>query len=285
MAAGRLALGALAVAAVLVVRRQFCWPGRDLLIPIGIVATLDTLIPYTLVGWAESRIESGTAAVLISAMPLFTVIIAAGVLRQEKVGPARLAGIAIGFVGVLTMIGGPSALVESGAAGQLAVICAAASYAVGALYARTLLSRVDAANFTVTKLMIGAGLAWIAMLAMGEGGGFPAMEPSDVAALATLGMVCTGIAFVLYFRIVQGIGTVGASTVTYIIPMFALLFGAVFLDETIETGTVAGMALIVSGVAAVMYAPWLEGVVRRALRRRGRCSGLTQLWLPTEVGC
>jgi drug/metabolite transporter (DMT)-like permease len=238
------------VAAVLLVRRQFCWPGRDLLIPIGIVATLDTLIPYTLVGWAESRIESGTAAVL-----------------KEKVGPARLAGIGIGFLGVLTMIGGPSALMESGAAGQIAVIGAAASYAVGALYARTLLSRVDAANFTVTKLTIGAGLASIATLAMGEGGGFPAMEPSDVAALATLGMVSTGIAFVLYFRIVQGIGSVGASTVTYIIPMFALLFGTMFLDETIETETVAGMALIVSGVAAVMYAPWVEAAVRRAIHR------------------
>jgi drug/metabolite transporter (DMT)-like permease len=106
------------------------------------------------------------------------------------------------------------------------------------------------------------------MLALGEGGGFRALEPSDAAALAALGMVSTGIAFVLYFRIVTGIGSVGASTVTYIIPMFGLLFGAVFLGEKIEAGTVAGMALVVSGVASVMYAPWFEGVAAKILHRR-----------------
>ena len=123
------------------------------------MALLDTLIPYMLVGWAETRIDSGAAAVLISAMPLFTVILAAGVLRQETVGPARLAGLAIGFAGVMVMFGDPTAFPESDTVAQFAVLCAALSYAVGALYARTLLGRVDAANFTATKLGIGAVLA------------------------------------------------------------------------------------------------------------------------------
>jgi drug/metabolite transporter (DMT)-like permease len=89
--------------------------------------------------------------------------------------------------------------------------------------------------------------------------------------LLTLGVVCTGIAFVLYFRVVAAIGSVGASTVTYIIPVFGLLFGVVALGESIEARTLAGMALIVSGVCVVMYAPWFESLVG-GLRRRVRTS-------------
>jgi drug/metabolite transporter (DMT)-like permease len=268
MAAGRLTLGALAVAAVLIASRRFRWPARQLLVPIAVVAMLDTLIPYTLVGWSQSRIESGTAAVLISTMPLFTVIFAAGVLRQEGVGPARIAGLAAGFTGVLVLIGGPSALMESSVLGQMAVVIAAVSYAAGALYARTLLPRVDAANFTATKLLIGAILAAAAMVTIGDGAGFNGLDVGNAAALAALGVVSTGLSFVVYFRIVQQVGSVGASTVTYIIPMFALLFGALFLSEAITGGTIAGMVLIVGGVAAVMYAARLERLASRLVHPR-----------------
>lgn len=267
MAAGRLALGALAVAAFLAVRGQLKSPGRGMLAPIGVVAMLDTLIPYTLVGWAQTRIDSGASAVLISAMPLFTVILAAGVLRQESVGPARLAGLAVGFAGVMVMIGDPTSFAESDTVAQIAVLCAAMSYAVGALYARTLLGRVDAANFTVTKLGIGAVLASGAVLLTGGGSGFFDMNGGDVVALLVLGVVCTGVTFVIYFRVVAGIGSVGASTVTYMIPFFALMFGAVFLDESITREVVGGMALIISGVAAVMFGPAIDGALRRALHR------------------
>jgi drug/metabolite transporter (DMT)-like permease len=270
IAAGRLALGAAAVIVVFRVRHELRWPARELIAPIALVAASDTLLPYVLVGWAESRIDSGAAAVLISVMPLFTVIFAAATMRDETVGPARLAGIAVGFVGVLMLVGGPAALGASTALGQLAVIGAAASYAAGALYARTLLKRIDAANLTATKLTIGAAIAFAAIVATGRGGGLVALDAGNAAALTALGVVCTGLSFVMYFRLVSSIGSVGASTVTYIIPMFGLLFGALTLGETIETQTLAGMALIISGVAGVMYAPWFEAHVRGVFTRRER---------------
>jgi drug/metabolite transporter (DMT)-like permease len=166
------------------------------------------------------------------------------------------------------MMGDPTALGEFDTVAQFAVIAAAASYAVGALYARSLLGRMDAANFTVTKLGIGAVLAAAATLATGGGSGFFALSGSDALALGVLGVVCTGVTFVLYFRVVAGIGSVGASTVTYLIPLFALVFGATFLDEAITRETVAGMALIISGVAAVMFGPALEGTAQNAFRRQ-----------------
>lgn len=258
IAAGRLTLGALPVLAFLSLRGALRWPGRDLLLPIAALAILDTLAPYMLVGWAESRIESGAAAVLISAMPLFTVVFAAATIRGESVGPARLAGIAAGFGGVVLLVGSPAALRDSGALGQIAVLGAAASYAAGALYARTLLRRIDATNLTGAKLATGATLASAVVLSTSSGGGLVTINGEDAAALAMLGVLCTGVSFVLYFRIVAGIGSVGASTVTYVIPVFGLLFGALVLDESIGARTLAGMALIVMGVAAVMYGQKLE---------------------------
>lgn len=268
MAAGRLALGASAVAIFLVARRELGIPRASMIGPIGVVALFDTLIPYTLVGWAQTRIDSGTAAVLIAAMPLFTVMLAAGILRQERITPARLLGLAIGFAGVMVMMGDPAAFGESDSLAQVAVLGAAASYAVGALYARTLLGRVDPANFTFVKLGIGALLAAAATFAIGDGAGFTEMNGGDIAALLILGIVCTGATFVLYFRVVAGIGSIGASTVTYMIPAFALVFGAAFLDEQVKPATIAGMALIIAGVAAVMFGPAVEAAARR-LRRRG----------------
>jgi len=269
IAAGRLALGALAVFAFLRMRGGLRRPANALILPIACVAMLDTLVPYTLVGWAESRIDSGAAAVLISAMPLFTVVFASATTQDEDIGAARLAGIAVGFAGVLMLVGSPSVIVHSGAAGQLAVVGAAASYAAGALYARTLLRRVDAANFTAVKLTLGAGLASAATLIAGDGGSLLTLGGGDAAALIVLGVVCTGLSFVLYFRIVADVGSVGASTVTYVIPVFGLLFGAVLLDETIDGRTFAGMALIVGGVATVMYGPLFERLAKRMVTKLG----------------
>lgn len=268
IAAGRLALGAVAVFVFLLLRGAVRWPGLALLLPIGAVAVLDTLVPYTLVGWAESRIDSGSAAVLISAMPLFTVMFATATKRDETIGPLRLAGVAVGFAGVLLFVGSPATILNSGAAGQLAVVGAAASYAAGALYARTLLRRVDAPNFTAVKLALGAILASVAVAITGGGGEFIGLGGADAAALVALGVVCTGLAFVLYFRIVNDVGSVGASTVTYVIPVFGLLFGVVLLDESIGGLAVAGMALIGVGVATVMYGPLLESLAER-IRHHG----------------
>lgn len=267
MAAGRLAFGSIAVFAFLRVTGTFQWPDRDLLLSIAALAMLDTVLPYMLVGWAESHIESGAAAVLMSSMPLFTVLCAALMLREEAVGPARLAGIAIGFAGVMFLVGSPVAVRDSSALGQVAVLGAAASYATGAIFVRRLLRRIDAANLTAAKLSIGAALAAVATGATGGGSGFLTLGSSETAALAVLGVVCTGCSFVLYFRIVGRAGSVGASTVTYIIPAFALLFGAMFLGEPIEPHTLAGMALIVAGVAGVMYGQSLGFVVAGAWQR------------------
>jgi len=267
IAVGRLLAGALAVAIWLHVRGMLRVPPPALLAPIALLAVLDTVAPYALVGWAESHIDSGAAAVLISTMPLFTVAFAAALLPSERAGGTKLAGVGIGFAGVLVMVGSPRTFTGSTLAGQLAVVGAASSYALGALYARRLLTRIDAPNLVASKLALGAAVAAVAMAGRGQGAALLELSPSHAAALLTLGIVCTGISFVMYFRVVAVTGSVGGSTVTYIIPAFGLLFGALFLGETIEPRTIGGMALIAAGVATVMYLPGIEqAAVWRRLR-------------------
>ena len=262
MAAGRLTLGAIAVVALMQLRGGARLPDIRFIPAIAMLALLDTVIPYTLVGHAESDIDSGTASVLISAMPLFTTIFAAATLREERIGPARLAGIAAGFSGVMVLVGGGS--FGSGSAwAEVSVVGAAASYGAGAVCARILLRRIDAISLTATKLAIGAVMATGAMAALGEGSGFGNLDAQGVAALAGLGVICTGISFAVYFGVVAAVGSVRASTVTYMIPVFGLLFGALFLDESIPGRTFGGMALIATGVAVVMYGASIDSAARR----------------------
>jgi drug/metabolite transporter (DMT)-like permease len=273
IAAGRLALGAAAIVAFQAARRSLRLPEPALVVPIAVVAVLDTVAPYLLVGWAEGRIDSGAASVLISSMPLFTVVFATAV-RQERAGVGQIAGVAIGFGGVIALFGSPGALVHSGARGEIAVIGAAATYAAGGLYARRLLRRIDATNFTAAKLSLGALMASAVAAGAGQGAPLFALDPRALAALVTLGVVCTGLSFVLYFRIVALAGSITGSTVTYVIPVFGLLFGAAILGESIAPRTLAGMALIAAGVAAVMYAPALDAGIH-AMRVRGAPLGST----------
>jgi drug/metabolite transporter (DMT)-like permease len=268
IAAGRLALGAIAMIALLRLSGPLRLPAASLIAPITLLSLLDTVIPYLLVGYAEGRIHSGTASVLISAMPLFTVLVAAGVLPDERLSASRIAGIAVGFGGVVLLAGSPS-IGEGGRLGALAMVGAAASYGAGVVLARVLLRRIDAMALTAYKLLAGAGVAWSITAAAGDGGGFAALDARGIALLAVLGVVSTGISFAAYFRIVQRIGSVRASTVTYVIPVFGLLFGALTLGESIHATTLAGMTLIIGGVATVMYAPPFDVMVQR-LRRAPR---------------
>lgn len=269
IAAGRLALGAIAMVAVLRMGGAFCLPAARLIAPIALLASLDTVVPYLLVGYAENRIDSGTASVLISAMPLFTVLVAAAALPDERLGASRVLGIAVGFGGVLLLAGSPSLGGDGGRLGALAMVGAAASYGTGVVLARVLLRRIDAMALTAYKLLAGAAVAWSITAAAGDGGGFSSLDGRGIALLAVLGVVSTGISFAAYFRIVQRIGSVRASTVTYIIPVFGLLMGAITLGEPIHATTLAGMVLIIGGVATVMYAPPFDAVMRR-LRRTAR---------------
>jgi drug/metabolite transporter (DMT)-like permease len=273
--AGRLFLGALVVFAIMAARGKTIRINRSMIGKISLLALLDSVIPFTLIAWAETRIDSGTASVLISTMPIFTVLIATTALPDERLAPARLLGIPLGFLGVLALTGGDVLNVTSGSAvGQLAVVGAAVSYGGAAVYAKVLLRTEDALSLTGTKLAAGAVMASVLVVATQGAPAYASLSAEGALALVALGVLSTAIAFTLYFWLVGAAGSVYASLVTYIVPVFGLLLGWAVLGETIGVGTALGAGLIALGVAGVMYGSVLQ---QRATRMAAWLGRLPQL--------
>ncbi len=219
---------------------------------VAVWALVGIVIPFILIAWAEEHIDSGTASVLNSSMPLFTVLFAAIFLIEEQLTPARVAGLGIGFVGVIVLTGGDVYdLRDSAVLSQLAVVGAAACYGAGAVYARSLLKEDDPVGLTGGQLVLGTLLVLPIMLVVR---GTPDYSLSVEAwlSLLALGVLGTGIAIIIYLWLVDNVGSVRSSLVTYIIPVVGLFLGWAVLNESIGINTVLGCVLIIVGVAAVM---------------------------------
>jgi drug/metabolite transporter (DMT)-like permease len=252
VAEGRIFFGALAVGAVLAIRKTSLRWQPSLWLKVGVWSLAGIVAPFVLIAWAEEHIASGTASVLNSSMPLFTALFAAAFLIEEQLTPIRLAGLAIGFVGVIVLTGGDIYdFRDSNVLGQLAVVAAAACYGGGAVYARSLLRREDPVGLSGGQLLMGMVLLLPVMLAVR---GVPDYSLSVEAwlSLLALGVLGTGIAIIVYLWLVDNVGSVRSSLVTYIIPIVGLFLGWAVLDESIGVNTILGSALIIAGVAAVV---------------------------------
>jgi drug/metabolite transporter (DMT)-like permease len=252
--AGRLSLGALVVFAIIAIRGKALSLNPAMIGKIALLALLDSVIPFTLIAWSETRIDSGVASVLVSTMPVFTVILASVALPDERLAPVRLLGIPLGFLGVVTLTSGDVLNVTSeNAVGQLAVIAAAGCYGVASVYAKILLKTQDALNLTGIKLAAGAVMAAVATAVTQGVPAYGSLSPEGVLSLLALGVLSSALAFLLYFWLLRAAGSVYSSLVTYVVPVVGLLLGWAVLGEEIGISTAFGSALITAGVGAVMY--------------------------------
>ncbi len=250
--AGRLFLGAAVVVAIMALRGIRLRGSPPLLAKVSLMALLSNVAPFGLIAWAEVHIDSGTASVLNSTMPLFTALFAAAFLAEEHFTPARLAGLLVGFLGVVVLTGDDVLDITSGSAlGSLAVMGAAACYGAGAVYARTLLRSEDPLSLSGLQLLAGTAFAAVLLLAV-EGRPDYSLSIEAWLSLLALGVVGSGLAYVAYLWLVDHMGSVRTSLVTYIIPAVGLLLGWAVLDESIGLNTALGAALIVAGVASVV---------------------------------
>jgi drug/metabolite transporter (DMT)-like permease len=213
---------------------------------------LSNIVPFLLISWGEIHIDSGTASVLNSTMPLFTALFASLILVDERLTWLRLSGLLLGFLGVGVLAGGDvTDVTDSSVLGQMAVVGAAACYGAGAVYARTLLRSEDPLNLTRLQLVIGALILAPALFAVD---GVPNYNLSLEAwlSLIALGVLGTGLGYVAFFWLLGTVGSVRASLVTYIVPITGLTLGWAVLDESIGINTIVGCALIILGVTTVI---------------------------------
>ena len=216
---------------------------RRYLVPLFLVGVFNAALPFWLLAWSEKRLDSGLAGVLQASMPLFTALLALRFSRAERVTGGRLVGVLVGFVGVVLLVG---AQPRGDVLSALAVLLTAFCYAVSVLYAG---ARLGEAPTIVTSL---GSLAIATLLTLPFGvAQLPGHVPSwkVIGSLVALGALGLAVAYLLYFAIISGAGASYAALVTYLVPALALAYGAIFLDEPVTVSALAGLALILAGVA------------------------------------
>ena len=216
---------------------------RAMWIPCVVLGALNNAVPYWLIAFAETRIDSGLAAVIQAAAPILTVVLATRIDPSQRVRGLRLVGVAVGFVGVALLVG-----VQEGSqlVGALAVLGTATCYAVSVLYAGRTVRSFPPLEVAIGQLGVGMLLALPFGLAQ-----LPSEAPpaKAVAAIVALGALSTGVAYLLYFTLIARAGASRAILVTYLVPAFALVYGTVFLDEPVTVSALAGLVLILGGTA------------------------------------
>ena len=242
LVAMRLAFGAL-------VLTPFLWRARAqftglLWLRIAGIAMMNATVPLTLFAWAAERAPAGIGAISNGMTVMFTALVAFG-LFGERIGARRLTGLIIGFVGVIILATGRTAGV-SVAPAALAGTAASLCYGIGINLVRRYLTPYPPAAIAAAALTTGAVL--LAPLAVWNWPHHPLPSASWVSALL-LGVVCTGFAFVLYYRLVARIGAPRTSTVTYLIPLFGVIWAWLLLGEPLTMTMAIAGALILAGVA------------------------------------
>lgn len=238
------------------------------------MGALNNAIPFALIVWGQTRIGSGLASVLNATTPLFTVVLAHWLTRDERMTPGRLAGVLFGLVGVIVMIG-PAALEEFGleVLAQLAVVGAAISYAFAGIFGRRFQGTPPLV--TAAGQLTGSTLI-ILPLALIVDRPWELAPPGAEAWGAVLGLalLSTAVAYVIYFRILARAGATNLLLVTFLVPVSALLLAVTVLGEVLEPRQMAGMVLIGLGLAAIDGRPLaaLLGLIGRRRPDRPACS-------------
>jgi drug/metabolite transporter (DMT)-like permease len=242
VAFGRLLFGALFLLALLPGRGGLS-PLRGHLVSIVVLAVLNNAVPFWLLGFAETRLDSGLTAVIQAAAPIFTVILAWRIDVTQRVTGVRLVGVAVGFVGVALLVG-----VQSGddLVAALAVIGVALCYAGSVLFAGVTVKGIPPLQVSIGQVSCAAVLIFPFALTQVPESSPPAKAWLAVLALGVLG---SGLAYLLYFALIASAGASRAILVTYLVPAFALVYGAVFLDEAVTATALAGLALVLGGTA------------------------------------
>ncbi|MBL8145080.1 MAG: EamA family transporter [Anaerolineae bacterium] len=256
----RVLIGAVGLALVLFARGRWLPMNRGGLMALFILGMINVTIPFALITWGEQTVESGVASVLNSTAALFTLIISAFIFRQEAFTGRKLAGLLVGFAGVVVLAsrnwqGGE---MQTGSLlGQLAILLAALFYAFGGSYAYRLTVRWGDPLMVAAGSMIVAAVSSGLLMVLAPAFGGKAMTPLNeipadaMLSLLGLGILNTFIAYMIYYWIIHHLGASRASMVTYVAPVVGLTLGALVLGETMDARLIGGAAMILSGIAIV----------------------------------
>lgn len=215
-----------------------------------IQACLNSVIPFTLIAWAEQTVDAGLATILNSTSPIFAFLLTVALTRHEPVSARKLFGVAAGVCGICLIIG-VQALDGLGRElwAQSAIVAATVCYAVAAIFGRSF-KGLEPIMPAAGSLLCGAAIL-VPISLFADRPWTLAPSPQSVAALLGLSVISTALAFVIYFRLVHTLGSVGTTAQAYLRVPIGVAIGVVFLGETLTSTAWAGLLCVIIGVAAM----------------------------------
>jgi len=248
----RLIFGALLLGAVVIASRESLPRDPRVIGHLAVLGVLSVFLPFSLITWGETHIDSGLASILNSTTPLFTIVVAGLFLADEPITLNRVIGLLVGFGGVVLVTSQSLAGRSDSLAllGELAVAAAAVSYSIGAVYARLHARGLRPMTVGLSQTLFGLVYAVIPALLLEHPLG-AGIEPQALFAVAWLGLLGTGVAYLIFFRLLAKWGATRTQLVTYLLPPVGVALGVIVLGEQIDAQIVAGTALIIGGVAIV----------------------------------
>jgi drug/metabolite transporter (DMT)-like permease len=251
----RLALGAAVLFPIVLARREALPRSARMWAHIAVAALFANAIPYQLFAVAEQTVNSSAAGIINATTPLWTVLLALAVRHQKSVTTRQAAGLIVGFGGALLIFSpwGSASAVTS--AGGLECLAASVSYAISYIYMDRYVARQGLTPITLSACQLLAAAVMLAIALAVTGAPAPHITAASAAGMAVLGIIGTGIAYVLNYEIITSEGATIASTVTYLLPVVAIVLGVLVLGEDITPMILAGIALVLVGVALTRRRP------------------------------
>ena len=252
----RVSFALVSLLVVMVLQHQSFPRDRSTILKFVFMGVFNVVIPFLLITWGETKIDSSLASILNSAVPLFVIVIAHFWLRDEKITGPRLAGLIVGFVGVVVLVlqdFNPRSI-QGDVLGQLAVLLATVSYAVSLTFSRRYLRGTKPVVQSTMIIVVATAIMWAITPIANRPLVFPS-TPLTWIAVIWLGVLGLCIAYLLFFYLNNVWGPTRASLVTYVFPVVGVFLGIIFLSEPLTWNMIAGSVLVVGGIAVVNWKP------------------------------
>lgn len=239
----RIVLAAVILVPLAARRGQLRLPGASLVM-VAILSAAQVGVPFLLIARGQEEISSSLAGILVASTPLFTALLAIRLDAEERSEGSRIFGVAAGLVGVGLLLGIDLSGSSAEALGGLAILLASLGYSVGGFIVKLRLPGAPPSGIAAW-VMVTSSVLLLPFAVLSRPDEMPGVGP--LAALAVLGLVGTGVAFAIFYALLARVGPARTFVITYLAPAFAVVYGAVLLDERISVATIAGLGLIVGG--------------------------------------
>jgi drug/metabolite transporter (DMT)-like permease len=250
--ATRLAIGLCLLATVVLVAREPLPRNPRTYVHLAVMAAINIVIPFSLITWAELSVDSSIAAILNGAVPLLVIVLAALTFHDEPITLNRLVGVVVGYVGVIVLVapGLAGAIGGSEFTGEVALLGSTLAYAIGAVYSRKNIKGLR--PMIPAVFQVGFAFVMVTVLAFAFENPLGVTWNQDaLIAVLWLGLLGSGAAYLIMFRLLNRIGATATSQLAYLLPVVGIIAGGVMFGEQVDARVFGGTALILGGVALV----------------------------------